>query len=299
MAVPTLTFKVWTGASNEYWTYRDMNRVEYNANVLAGLLSVATVSYAEVTRASIFDYTEFQKLENEIAAVAAAAGTAYTPETAWAAGRSFSYVDCERVEYGLYLAYKALGGQGDRVPSDKVVTVARLTLRADGWSGSYPYQQTFVVFGLDAATTGILIPGIPTTVAQKVQMDDARLTIAVGDRSLTVTALGRRPTIDLGVIIITEVLSMETQTTLSGSGWSGSGPFTQNVSVSGLKTTYPGAAGIDQRATAAQVDAFVSGRIYLSAIPSDGTATITAVGVKPTVAIPISIHWDDLTGGDE
>jgi hypothetical protein len=302
MALPVLTFKTWTGGQSEYFTHKDMTRVCFNANAVAAAVGTASVGHPTVTRASQFDYGAFQSLEAQIKAVCTAAGVPFTPCTTWGVGRSVSYVDFERVEAGLYGAYAALGGQGARVPSDRIVTVSRLTLRAGGWTSSWPWSQTLTVYPINSSIAAFIAPGIPMSAPMKAAMDDARLRATVGTNAVTVYADGRKPFIDLEVIIMTEHLSHEKQATLSASSWVGGGPWTQTITgVDGLKSdgTSLGVVGPDQRTTAAQYDALIGGRVWISDIPSDGTVTVSAIGTKPAVDIPVTLMYEtDLTDLD-
>ena len=303
MVLPVLTFKVWTGGQSEYFTHADMTRVCFNCTEVAAVAGVSAVEYPQFTRASQFDYAVFQSLEDQIEAICTVAGTSFSA-TAWGVGRSVSYVDFERVESALHGAYAALGGQGARVPSDRIVTVSRLTLRAGGWTSSWPWSQTLTVYPINSSIAAFIAPGIPMSAPMKAAMDDARLRATVGTNAVTVYADGRKPFIDLEVIIMTEHLSHEKQATLSASSWAGSGPWTQTITgVDGLTSDGAslGVLGPDQRTTAAQYDALIEGRVWISAIPSDGTVTVSAMGTKPTVDIPVSLMYEtdltDLDGG--
>jgi hypothetical protein len=71
--------------------------------------------------------------------------------------------------------------------------------------------------------------------------------------------------------------------------------------VDGLKSdgTSLGVVGPDQRTTAAQYDALIGGRVWISDIPSDGTVTVSAIGTKPAVDIPVTLMYEtDLTDLD-
>ena len=70
--------------------------------------------------------------------------------------------------------------------------------------------------------------------------------------------------------------------------WSGSGPYTQAVTVNGIIANSTGVIGVSQSATQAQWQAANYAQLRITAQGAN-TITITAYGVKPTVAIPCVI----------
>ena len=66
MVLPELMFKIWDGDANERFTFRDMNRVEYNANMIAGELGLSEVEFMENTHRGQFRYDEANALEARI-----------------------------------------------------------------------------------------------------------------------------------------------------------------------------------------------------------------------------------------
>ena len=74
MTLPELMSKIWDGDDAEYFTFIDMNRVEYNANICAKYAGVGTADFLVTTREGQFRYDEAQKLENLIRAIGAKLG---------------------------------------------------------------------------------------------------------------------------------------------------------------------------------------------------------------------------------
>lgn len=70
--------------------------------------------------------------------------------------------------------------------------------------------------------------------------------------------------------------------------WSGSGPYTQNVTVKGITANSTGVIGVSQSATQAQWQAANYAQLRITTQGTD-FIIITAYGVKPTVAIPCVI----------
>lgn len=83
-------------------------------------------------------------------------------------------------------------------------------------------------------------------------------------------------------------LSVAINATLLSSAWSDDSPYTQTVTVEGLKADSNGVISIAQNATSEQIEIVCDAGLYISN-QADGTLTITAYGDKPNVDIPVII----------
>ena len=83
-------------------------------------------------------------------------------------------------------------------------------------------------------------------------------------------------------------LSVAINATLLASDWSDDSPYTQTVTVEGLKADSNGVISIAQNATSEQIEIVCDAGLYISN-QADGTLTITAYGDKPNVDIPVII----------
>lgn len=88
----------------------------------------------------------------------------------------------------------------------------------------------------------------------------------------------------------------EVEAILFASGWSGSGPYTQTVSISGANEDSFGNVGLPESATKAQRDEARGSNLFVSDVGA-GTITVTADGSKPTIDIPILVQFGQVING--
>lgn len=282
--------RIWDGDDAEYFRHSDMNRVEYNANAIARELGVSEVEFIETTRASQFRYDEANKLEALIQACGDAAGVDLAMDTLWSYNRSLSYVDFERWEASIWAIYSALGGTGERIPADKVLVTYSATLPASAWLGGGPYHITLDAPAVHPATEAAVYVAHTATVDQRMSEWSAVLRTEVpSDRKLRIWALGAKPSEDLPIRISLGGLPMHEEISLTTAGWTGSGPWTQDVTL----TSAPANAVIGQHEgmTDAAVEEMARTGISVSAV-SGTTVTIRAIFDKPTIALNPVIVWE-------
>lgn len=82
--------------------------------------------------------------------------------------------------------------------------------------------------------------------------------------------------------------SKEYTATLTAVAWTGTGPYTQTVTVTGLAAGAKGTVGLSDSATQAQREA-ARDAILSKTAQAANSVTITADGDKPTINIPIVI----------
>lgn len=289
MALPQLMMRIWDGDPSEYFTHMDMNRVEYNANIVARECGVEQVSFETVTRASQFRFDEANRLEALILACAQSRGLSPSMETSWNYNRTVSYVDFERWESALWVVYKNIGGVGDRIPSDKFLHTVHATLFANGWLGTGPYYQDLDVPMIYPGTEAIAFVAESATVAQRASEYNALLqAVYDGNRRIRVYAHSIKPNENIPIKVTTRPFDMYKSFTLTAAGWQGSGPWTQTVDIG--QTVANAVIGSDERNSTEQVQAFTEAIIGVSAI-SGSMVTVRAIGTKPATDVYATIMW--------
>lgn len=289
MVLPELMMRIWDGDPNEYFTHVDMNRVEYNANIVARECGVEQVSFETVTRASQFRFDETNRLEALILACAQSRGLSPSMELSWNYNHTVSYVDFERWESALWEVYHDLGGVGERIPSDKFLHTVHATLFKNSWKGSGPYYQDLDMPFIYPDTEAIVFVSEVATVEQRAAEYNALLqAVYQGDRRVRVYAHSIKPREDIPIKVTTKAFDMYKSFTLAATGWQGSGPWTQTVDIG--QTVANAVIGSDERNSTEQVQAFAEAIIGASAI-SGSMVTVRAIGTKPATDIYATVMW--------
>ena len=289
MVLPQLMFRIWDGDPDERFTFTDMNRVEYNANIIAREAGVGQVEYMETTHEGQFRYDEVNLLEGQIRDTGTALGLSLSMDMGWSYNRTLSYGDFERWEARLFECYQTLGGVGERIPSDKFLHTVNATLFANGWMGTGPYYQDLDVPMIYPGTEAIAFVAESATVAQRASEYNALLqSVYDGNRRMRVYAHSIKPKENIPIKITTKAFEMYKSFTLTAAGWQGSGPWTQTVDIG--QTVANAVIGSDERNSAEQVQAFAEAIIGVSAI-SGSMVTVRAIGTKPATDVYATIMW--------
>ena len=289
MTLPELMFKIWDGDANERFTFRDMNRVEYNANMIAGELGLSEVEFMENTHRGQFRYDEANVLEALIKEEGVLCGLNLNMETAWNYNRTITYNDFERWESSLFKCYQILGGVGDRIPADRFLHTVNATLFCDDWKGAGPYYIDLDMPSIYPGAEAIAFVSEVATVGQRAAEYNALLqAVYAGDRRIRVYAHSIKPRENIPVKVTTRSFEMYKSFTLTAAGWQGSGPWTQTVDIG--QTVANAVIGSDERNSAEQVQAFAEAIIGVSAI-SGSMVTVRAIGTKPATDVYATIMW--------
>ena len=289
MVLPQLMFRIWDGDPDERFTFTDMNRVEYNANIIAREAGVGQVEYMETTHEGQFRYDEANLLEGHIRDIGTALGLSLSMDTSWSYNRTLSYGDFERWEARLFQCYQTLGGVGERIPSDKFLHTVNAVLFKGDWLGTGPYYQELDMPSIYPGIEAIAFLSETATIAQRTAAYNALLqTVCLSDRRVRVYAHSIRPRENIPIRITTKVFEMYKSLTLTAAGWQGSGPWTQTVDIG--QTVVNAVVGSDERNSAAQVQAFAEAIIGVAAV-SGSQVTIQAIGTKPTTDVYATIMW--------
>lgn len=287
MTLPELTFCAWDGDAEERFTFRDMNRIEYNANIVAREAGVTQVEFVEATRSQQFRYDEAQKVEDLIQAIAFHLGVNATAPRTWTPGGSLSYVDFERLEANLFASYQALGGIGNRIPAGRYKVIVSATLFPDSWVGTVPHIDLDLPMAFGEAELFAFVPHT-VTLAQRIEEMEARMTTAiVSSRVMRITATGTVPKNPLPIRIALGGLPMIENKTLT-TDWTGDGPWTQDITLTDTPDNV--VVGMAEGMTSEQTAAYANAGIHVSAI-SGTTVTIRATFERPTIAIPIGVMY--------
>ena len=284
-----LTFYIWDGDGAEFFTYRDMNRIEYNVNILAREAGVSTVQFVEADRTQQFRYDEIQKVEDLTHLIALQIGVSLPTVVDWSPGKVMDYRDFERVESQMFAVYQAMGGEGQRIDAGQHKVVVSSTLFPDAWTGNPPHIDFDVPI---ARTTAELFAFVPhtATVEQRIAEMEGRLIVSLlSDRVLRITATGTVPKCILPIRIALGGLSTIENKTLSTT-WEGSGPWTQNVSLTATPANI--VMGMAEGMTSAQSEEYASAGLHVSAV-NGSTVTVRAIFKKPTIQIPVGLLYSE------
>ena len=288
--LPQLMSKIWDGDEQEYFTFLDMSRVEYNANILAREAGIDQVEFLETTRASQFRYDEAQKLEDLIAAISTALGISSSMETNWTYSRSVSFVDFERWESQLWLCYVALGGVGERIPAGKVLVTYYATLFPDAWIGTGPYHIDLDMPAVYSSTEALAYVAHDATIDQRMaEYNGVLRAVPAGTRKVRVYALRHKPTVAIPMRISLGGLPMQETISLPVSGWTGDGPWTQTVTLSSAPVN--AVIGAHEGMTDDQVLDMAEALISVSAV-SGTSLTVRALLAKPTMDLNPAVMWE-------
>lgn len=288
--LPELMMRIWDGDPDERFTFMDMRRVCYNANILARELGVPQVDFHETRHEDQFDYTEAQRLEDLHRSIGEASGLSLPTEPSWGVGRGLSFADFERWESNAWEVYSRIGGVGSRIPSDKFLHTVNAVLFADEWRGDGPYYMDLDVPMVYADRDVISYVPHTATLEERMAERHALLrAVTTGDRKVRVWALSKRPHINIPMRMTLGVFRMIETKTLTASGWAGSGPWTQTITLS--NAVADAVIGAVETMTDAQVRAFTSAGISASAV--NGTSlTIRAILEKPSMDLPIGVMYN-------
>ena len=216
-------------------------------------------------------------------------GVPLTIETYWHAGKDLSYSDFERWESNNWALYKAMGGVGERIPSDKFLHTVNATLFAGAWKGTGPYYMDLDVPMVYASSEVLTFLSETADVFQQTAAFNALLQVVhLGDRMVRVYAHAFRPRVNIPIKMTSRPFEMYKQITLPSASWTGDGPWTQTVDIGSAVAN--AVIGSDERNNTAQMDAMAAGIIGVSAV--NGTRiTVRAVGEKPTVDLYATVMF--------
>lgn len=288
--IPQLTMKIWDGDGRERFTHKDMNRVFYNINTLSRACGVDGADFPTVREADQFDYNHAQAIEDIIGECADKLGLSLAVESVWGVGRSLSFVDFDRWESNTHEIYRKLGGIGDRIPAERRRLNYSAILFADNWTGAGPWTQTLTSPIVTADREIVAFVPHTATIAERHSEAMARLRVdSSGDRRISVTATGQKPRTNIPIRLALGGLDMHEIHTIPASGWTGTGPWYQNITLS--NTVADAIVGVTESTTNAQAVAFAESGIAPSAV-SGKTITLRAIYSKPTMDLVLGVMYD-------
>lgn len=282
--------KIWDGDPRERFRHRDMNRICHNLNIIAKACGVEGASFPEVTEADQFDYGYAQVIEEVASDCAEALGMDLSIGSIWGTGRSLSYIDFERWESGMFALYSELGGIGERIPAGKRRVTYSATLFNEDWQGTGPWYQEIHMPALSTDTEAVAFVPHTATAVQRASEAAALMRVEIiSDRQVRITATGRRPRTNIPLRVALGGLDMQEIKTLNASGWTGSGPWYNSITLS--ENVVDAVIGVHQGMTDAQVQAFGAAGIAPSAV-SGNTVTLRAIYSKPSIDLPVGVMYD-------
>lgn len=289
---PFLTFRTWKGTDAERFRFYEQNRIMANLKRLADMVGVS-FTYSDITRADQFSISLQNRIESAIKQICAELGISAPMETSWGARRGLTYRDFDRVEKWLHEAYMALNGEGGRIEWDEARNYDPYTLYSDNWTGTGPYEYALPTdLGTEYAD-GLVWVAPSATVAERVAEYNAMITVVNSTEGVLLRAYGIKPKEDIPIIITRGLSTMHESATLTASGWSGSGPWTQTIIMANTVAT--GVLTISENTTSAQAVQFAKAGISVSAV-NGNRVTVRAVMGKPTVDLPVMVIYEETEG---
>lgn len=291
MTIPELMVKVWDGDPDERFRHMDMNRICHNMNLIAEGCGVKGAQFPEVYRADQFRYDYAQIIEEMTAECAEALGLSLSTDTTWGPGRVLSHVDFERWESNCWELYRALGGTGERISAGKSKVTYFQTLFSGAWQGRGPYTQEFTMPSVHGDREAVAFVSHNATQEQRMAERLALLRIeTVSDRRVRVTAFGLRPRVNIPMELSMRGFQMIENKTLTASGWTGTGPWYQGITLSNAVSD--AVIGPTEGMTDAQFLAFADAGISASGV-SGTTVTLRAMFEKPTTDMPVGVMYNE------
>lgn len=285
---PFLTFREWRGTDAERFRFYEQNRIMANIKRLADMVGIS-FTYSDITQADQFSISLQNEIERAIEAICTELGISAPMETSWGPRRGLTYRDFDRVEKWLHEAYKALNGEGERIGWNEARNYDPYTLYSDNWTGTGPYEYTLPTdLGTEYAD-GLIWVAPSATVAERVAEYNAMITVVSSTEGVRLRAYGIKPKEDIPIIITRGLSPMHESATLTASGWSGSGPWTQNIIMANPVAT--GVITISENTTGAQAAQFSKAGISVSAV-NDNNITVRAVMARPTVDLPVMVIYE-------